>query len=117
MPYSMGPIASDTLFGGATTPAPGAASNVCTVTVVTPGIYQLQIYITLTGTVETQNNNVQLVVPGGLVVGIPALSGVQLQYDVPRVFIKQTGLVAVKSVAAATAGSVYTAFICATRVG
>lgn len=119
MPITEGWSAADSIFSGAASAAPGLGVTVCSVP-VSPGIYQVEVNIILTGTAETQLNNGLLAIPSTpptFAASIPTLTGLPYRLTIPRVRVTQTGIIAFKTILAATAGSVYMAYISATRIG
>jgi len=116
MPFLEG-LASNSVITGAAVAAPGVGVTVCQATIITPGLYAVEINLMVTGTAETLLNNFLIVLAPALSTSAPSLTGVPFRFTVPRVQIPATGLIRVSAVAAATAGSVYAAYISATRIG
>jgi hypothetical protein len=98
--------------------APGAGVAIATITAPPPGVYEVRVYATLTGTAETALQNLRLRENGATLYTLPSLSTFALAWVFPRVEVNEGGgnldLIAV---AAATAGAIYNATLIATRIG
>lgn len=112
----VGASAANSIFSGSAVSAPGAGAPVCSVTIPTGGIYEIEVNIMLTGTAETNLNNGRLRVGDVTNQLIPTLTGVPFRFRIARAYIPDNSQVAFSAGAAATAGAVYAAYICATRV-
>lgn len=104
----------------ATAAAPGATTAVAALAgLVVGGVYRVTGVVALTGTAETALINLRLrsngaAVPGGGI--LPSLSGLVVPFSFDRVTVLTGGALDVATQAAATAGSVYTVQLLATRI-
>lgn len=109
------PVAdADTVGNSQSSAAPGAGTGMCTVTVTAGGTYRLEITVNLSGTAETQLANLRLRDNTTNLFTLPSLQGTA-KYAVERV-ANAGGNFNVQVIAAATAGSIYTIGMTATRV-
>lgn len=102
----------DTVTTTATVAAPGVVTLV-TVAATAGGVYRVRAVVALTGTAETQLVNVQFRA-ASFHSAIPALTGQVVVMEWPR--ITATGNMILNVPVIATAGSIYTASLSATRV-
>jgi hypothetical protein len=104
-----------TLEVATSTAAPGATTAIATLAAPQPGSYRVRGTIIITGTTETQLVNLRLranaVVVGTL---LPTVTGLVVPFDFERVEVT-AGNLDLQTVAAATAGSVYTVLLNATK--
>lgn len=116
----VGGVAATLLVSGSVA-APGANGTVAVIVAPTPGVYRVRGFLMLTGTAETQLVNGKIRVNGAAITGggagslIPTLTGVLVPFDFNRVVVG-AGNIDIVAAAAATAGSIYTAMLTATRV-
>jgi hypothetical protein len=105
-------------LGTATAPAAGSAIASIAAVNITPGVYRLDLYFQLSGTAETAVNNLQLNLNGANFTQAPSAgTNTTLQrFTVPRVYLNGTSAARVQAAANATAGSVYTVTLIATRL-
>lgn len=110
----------DSIVSGSAALTPAAGTSICAITVLVPGIYEVQANIMITGTAETQINNGTLAIPGagasGQILSVPTLTGVMFDFIIPRIAIQRAGTIAFKNTLIATAGAVYAAYLTATRI-
>jgi hypothetical protein len=106
-----------TLEVATSTPAPGATTAIATITSPQPGSYRINGVIVITGTAETQLVNLRLRA-NGVVVGnlLPTVTGLVVPFEFERVDLT-AGNLDIQTVAAATAGSIYTVILTATKAG
>lgn len=111
---------ADTQNLTSTTSAPGAAATILSVTGLTVGgVYKLEIVIALTGTAETSLANLRLRTNSASIAGggiLPTISGSIVTLQFARVPVGADGKMEILSQGAATAGSIYTLRLAATRV-
>lgn len=107
----------DTLVGSGTAAAPTANTVIAVITAPPPGVYKVTVELTLTGTAETATANARLRQNTVAVATVPTIPGIGATPPtvLPRVTVTG-GNIDVQAIAGATAGSVYTAVITATRV-
>lgn len=107
----------DTLIGQGTQAAPTANTVIASITAPPPGVYRVVVELTLTGTAETATANARLRQNTVAVTSLPTISTVGAT---PPIVIQRLtvtgGNIDVQAIAGATAGSIYTAVISATRV-
>lgn len=112
--------AKESFTGGAAVAAPGAGATVCQILIPAttgPGIYKIEINFFVTGTTEVALNNAVLSY-GATVSSIPTVTGQAFDFVIERAYIQAApSFVKVAASAAATAGSVYSAYICVTKIG
>lgn len=103
--------------GSGTATAPAANAILAQLTTLTPGgIYEVKMFLALTGTAETNLRNVRLRQNGVAAIDlIPTLSGTNWLQIVSEVLVTG-GNLDVQVIAAATAGSVYTTLLLASRI-
>jgi hypothetical protein len=108
--------AQPTLGNANTAAAPAASAQLAkvTLTAATAGPYKVVVSINITGTAETQLNNLRLRQNGVLVSVLPSVPGAN-QYVFERVDAA-VGDLDVFVIANATAGSIYTTSVQATRL-
>jgi hypothetical protein len=98
--------------------APGAGAAIASIAALPPGVYEVRVHATLTGTAETALQNLRLRENGNTLYTLPSLSTFALTWIFPRVEVNEGGgnldLIAI---AAATAGAIYNATLIATRIG
>jgi hypothetical protein len=115
-------LSADSLYGGGAAAAPGAGGSVCALSISTPGVYEVEVTVALTGTTETALNNGRLNIPGATasVTAVPTVTGTTIQFRIPKVRIPVTSgspsLLSFTAGVAATAGSVYSVFLVANRI-
>jgi len=106
------------LLASGTATAPAAAANVATLGIVAAGIYRVTIYCMITTTLETQVLNWRLRSQAAGVVDLPSNTPLTtlVTYVVDYVTADGVNPLAIGAAANATAATVYTASIMATRV-
>lgn len=107
----------DSLIGSGTAAAPTANTVIAAITAPPPGVYRVTVELTLTGTAETATANARLRQNTVAVATLPTVPGIGATPPIvlPRVTVTG-GNIDVQAIAGATAGSIYTAVITATRV-
>lgn len=106
---------ADTLAAASTQAAPGATTVQAAISTPPVGVYDVTVTISLTGTAETALTNLQLRQNAVVVATLPTISAQTITMRFPRVTVAG-GNIDIRTSAAATAGSVYTTTITATRV-
>lgn len=104
----------DTIGAAQTSAAPGAGTGLCTTTVQAGGLYELEITVNLSGTAETQLTNLRLRDNTTNLFTLLSVQGTTT-FSVLRQ-ANAGGNFNIQVIAAATAGSVYTLSILATRL-
>lgn len=100
-----------------TAAAPGATTTVTTLSgLTTLGVYRVRVVVALTGTAETAPVNLVFRQSAVQIIFLPTISGQIVTCEFPRVTLTTGTTMDARTIAAATAGSVYTVQICATRV-
>lgn len=107
--------------GGVT--SPGATATLASIAgLVAGGVYRVRVVLSLSGTAETATTNALLRTNGAAATGgggsarMATIAGASVTVDVPRLTCGANGVIDVATVAAATAGAIYTTLLTATRV-
>jgi hypothetical protein len=113
------PLAASLVGAGSVT-SPGVNAAIASAGNNWPvGLYDVELWWSITGTAETQPLNMQLAVNGGgspVTTALPSLPGVYRMSFTAEVIAAGSPQVWLRSQAAATAGAVYTAILRATRI-
>ena len=112
------PVA-DTLSIGGSVAAPGLGVLFVSLAAPPAGVYRIEITFVITGAVETNALNVRLQYNGSGKGDFASGAGVAaiLTYVIERATLDGASVVKLTTVAAATAATVYTGTISATRIG
>lgn len=112
------PVASSLVASGSVA-APGAGSAFVTLNAPPAGVYRIRILYIITGAQETAALNVQFEANGANLFTFPTsqplAAGTIVSVEIERIDLNGTNNVRLEAAAAATASTVYTGVICATR--
>jgi len=116
---SFGQSDPDSLGNAGSVTAPGAGSGVTTLAAPPAGVYDVTFAFFLSGTAETALANVRVRKGTTNIVNtLPSITGAAaVVVRCPRVTLDGASALSIQSIAAATAGAVYSGWIIATRVG
>lgn len=112
-----GPNMADTVASTGTAPAPGIGGLIVAATIIDPGVYHVRAYLLLSGTAETLAINTALRFNTVQKCRLITLPGPLICVEIERYFCSTIQNLDLTAVAAATAGSVYTGTILATKIG
>jgi hypothetical protein len=120
MPFDDGQPIEATFLGNGSVAAPTAGTSFCgTTNIPDAGVYLIEGEFEITGAAEPQAQNVALVVNNSTVITYPSSGGVTavVPFRVARIALNGSIQPFLKAVANATASTVYSGWISASRIG